>query len=160
MRPKSSPSVTAPSWLVAGRTILLLKDPSKGSEASNYRPVASLNLLWKILSGIFAQKVYKHLEDNDLLPIEQKGRTKRTRGTKDHLMLDKAIFKNCKRRKTNLAKAWVDFKKAYDMAQHSWILETLSMFGIAVNITQLLQNSMPLWKTQLYHGQETLELLT
>ena len=109
-----------------------------------------------MLSGIFAEKVYKHLEDNDLLPIEQKGCKKKTRGTKDHLMLDKGILKNCKRRKTNLAMAWVDFKKAYDMVRHSWILETLSMFGIADNIKQLIQNSMPLWKTQLYHDQENL----
>ena len=65
-----------------------------------------------MLSGIFAEKVYKHLEDNDLLPIEQKGCKKKTRGTKDYLMLDKAILKNGKRRKTNLAMAWVDFKKA------------------------------------------------
>ena len=72
------------------------------------------------------------------LPIEQKGCKKKTRGTKDHLMLDKAILKNCKRRKTNLAMAWVDFKKAYDMVPHSWILETLSMFGIADNIKQLI----------------------
>ena len=71
-------------------------------------------------------------------------------------MLDKAILKNCKRRKTNLAMAWVDFKKAYDMVPHSWILETLSMFGIADNIKQLIQNSMPVWKTQLYHDQENL----
>ena len=31
-----------PSWLVAGRRTLLLKDPSKGSETSNYRPIACL----------------------------------------------------------------------------------------------------------------------
>eukprot|EP00112_Aurelia_sp_Birch-Aquarium-sp1_P003300 Seg1367.7 transcript_id=Seg1367.7/GoldUCD/mRNA.D3Y31 product="Retrovirus-related Pol polyprotein from type-1 retrotransposable element R2" pseudo=true protein_id=Seg1367.7/GoldUCD/D3Y31 len=30
------------------------------------------------------------------------------------------------------------------------------MFGIADNIKQLLQNSMPLWKTQLYHGRNNL----
>ena len=83
-----------PSWLVAGRTTLLLKDPSKGAEASNYRPIACLNLLWKMLSGIFAEKVYKHLEDNDLLPIEQKGCRKKTRGTKDHLIY---IYKAGKR---------------------------------------------------------------
>ena len=30
------------------------------------------------------------------------------------------------------------------------------MFGIADNIKQLLQNSIPLWKTQRYHGRENL----
>ena len=30
------------------------------------------------------------------------------------------------------------------------------MFGIADNIKQLIQNSMPVWKTQLYHDQENL----
>ena len=30
--------------------------------------------------------------------------------------------------------AWIDYRKAYDFVQHSWILECLDMLGIADNV--------------------------
>ena len=32
-------------------------------------------------------------------------------------------------RKKNLAVAWIDYKKAYDMVPHSWVVECLDMVG-------------------------------
>ena len=55
----------------------------------------------------------KHLEE--ILAEEQKGFRRRSRGTKDQLLIDKAILKDCKRRNTNLAMAWIDYRKAYDI---------------------------------------------
>ena len=34
-------------------------------------------------------------------------------------------------RKTNLAMAWIDYMKAYDMVSHSWIMKCLDMIGAA-----------------------------
>ena len=47
---------------------------------------------------------------------------KGSRGTKDQLLVDKAILKKCRRRLTYLSMAWIDYKKAYDMVPHSWIM--------------------------------------
>ena len=33
-----------PEWLTTGRTVLLMKDPTKGNIVSNYRPIACLNI--------------------------------------------------------------------------------------------------------------------
>jgi len=33
--------------------------------------------------------------------------------------------------------AWIDYKKAYDMVTHSWILESMTLVGIAKNIKRL-----------------------
>ena len=41
-----------------------------------------------------------------------------SRGTKDQLSIDKTVLKDCRNRKTNLAMAWIDYKKAYDMVSH------------------------------------------
>ena len=139
-----------PEWLVVGRTILILKDPTKGPDVGNYRPIACLNLLWKALTGIFSEKVYAHLDGNDLLPVEQKGCRKGCLGTKDQLAIDKCVLKNCKRRKTNLNMAWIDYKKAYDMVPHSWIIKTLKMVGVADNIIDFIGKSMIDWKTNLF----------
>ena len=56
-------------------------------------------------------------------------------------------------RKRNVAMAWVDNKKAYDMVPLSWIKECLNMFGIADNIKELLINSMDTWRTELSCGE-------
>ena len=65
-------SAVVPEWMVKGRTVLIQKNSVKGTEASNYRPIACLPLMWKLLTGIFAEKIYIHLLNNNLLPGEQK----------------------------------------------------------------------------------------
>ena len=129
--------------------MLIQKDPAKGTVASNYRPITCLPLMWKLLSGIFAGKIYEHLETNDLLPEEQKGCRKRSRGTKDQLLIDKAVLKEAKRCKRNLSMAWVDYRKAYDLIPHSWLLRILDLTKVAGNIGKLIQNSMGMWQTEL-----------
>ena len=138
-----------PAWMTVGRTSLFMKDPAKGTAADNYKPIACLPLMWKLLTGIFSQKIYTYLEESSLLPDEQKGCRRKSRGTKDQLLIDKMILKDAKRGSKNLAMAWIDYRKAYDMVPHSWLLESLEMFGIAQNLTNLIRTSMPGWKTQL-----------
>lgn len=64
---------------------------------------------------------------------------KNSRGTKDQLLIDKMILKNCRRRKTGLVMVWVDYKNTYDMIPHLFIecmiIDCMNMFGIAENLT-------------------------
>ena len=39
-----------PEWMMKGRTVLIRKDPAKGTVASNYRPIVCLSLMWKLLT--------------------------------------------------------------------------------------------------------------
>ena len=105
--------------------------------------------MWKLMTGVIADSVYKVLEESDILPTEQKGCRKMSRGTKDQLLTDKMILTDCKQRQKNLAMAWVDYKKAYDMVPHSWIIECLKMAQVSQNVTSFLQRSMRNWKTEL-----------
>ena len=114
--------------------MLIQKDPTKGIQANNFRHIACLPIMWKLLTGIMGEKLYQHLERNVLLADEQKGCRKGSRGAKAQLLVDKAILKNCQRRLTNLSMAWIDYKKACDMVPHSWILKCLEMVGGAKNI--------------------------
>ena len=142
-----------PSWMTIGRTVLLMKDPANGNEVGNYRPIACLNIIWKILSGIFSDKTYEHLDQNKILPVEQKGCRKSSRGTKDHLVLDKVILKNCKKRHTNLCMSWIDLP-------HSWIIESMKMFGLADNLVNFIKTSMKDWATELFCNNSHLARLT
>jgi len=113
-------------------------------------------MMWKLLTGIFAEKIYDHLDANSLLPDQQKGCRKRSRGTKDQLLIDKMILKDAKKGQKNLSMAWIDYKKAYDMVPHSWLLEVVDLLGVAGNVAELLASSMMRWKTQLVGGSDVL----
>ena len=139
----------APEWMTTGRTALIQKDQEKGNIPSNYRPITCLPVIWKLLTGIISEELYVYLEETNTLPKEQKGCRRKCRGTKDHLLVDKMIMRNCKRRKTNLSMAWIDYKKAFDMVPHSWIIECLQIYGAAENLITLLSNTMKHWKTTL-----------
>ena len=138
-----------PQWLTFGRTVLCQKDVTKGNAVDNYRPISCLPIMWKLFTGIMSDYLYDFLEKEKLLPEEQKGCRRKTRGTKDQLLIDKAALKDCKRRHTNLAMAWIDYRKAYDMIPHSWIRECLELFGVADNIKRILSSSMKNWKLEL-----------
>ena len=64
-----------------------------------------LSLMRKLLTGIVAEDIYEYLEEERILPDKQKGCHRKSCGTKDQLLIDKAILKDRKRRKTNLAMA-------------------------------------------------------
>ena len=123
-----------PSWLTSGRTSLLQKDRSKSNVACDYRPITCLPLLWKLLTGIIADQIYTHLDHEKLLPEEQKRCRKGSRGTNDLLYSDRAVIKEVKSRSKNVAMAWTDYKKVYDMVPHSWITECLDLFVVAETI--------------------------
>ena len=59
--------------MTKGRTVFIPKDISKGNEASNYRPIKCLPLTWKLLTTIIADEIYGFLENEGILPEEQKG---------------------------------------------------------------------------------------
>ena len=86
-----------PSWMVTGKTLLCVKELEKGNAVANFRPTTCLPLLRKLLTGILAEELYEHLEQANILPWEQKGCRKGSRETKDQLLIDKMIVKNCKK---------------------------------------------------------------
>ena len=62
-----------PNWMVESQTVLIQRDERKGNAVGNYKPIACLNFLWKLLTGFINEKVYDHLNQHKLLLEEQKG---------------------------------------------------------------------------------------
>ena len=84
------------TWLTRGRTSFLQKDKSKGYVASDYSPITCLPLMWKLLTGVIADQICASLDQEKLLPEEQKGFRKGSRGTNDLLYIDRAVMKEVK----------------------------------------------------------------
>ena len=80
----------------------------------------------------------------------------KSRGTKDQLLIDKTILRDCRKRHTNLGMAWVDYKKAYDMVPHFWILESLEPVQLSGNTLGFVKRSTPNWQTELTSCRESL----
>ena len=143
-----------PTWVTYGPTVLCQKDLKRANLAENYRPITCLPLLRKLLTGMIAEETYTYLELEKLLPEEQKGCKRGSRGAKNQLLIDKTVLKDCKKKHTNLSMAWIDYKKAYDFGPHSWINECMEMFGIAENVRNILKASMEPWKLSLTSNGE------
>ena len=138
-----------PTWMTKGKTTLIQKDPEKVNAANNYSPIACLPLMWKLLTSVLAEKVYVHLSEKNVLPDQQKGFRKDSRGTKEQLLIDKQILKHCKKHQSNLTMGWIDYKMAYDMVPHRWMIEAMKIVGITDNIMSVFENSKETWRTKL-----------
>ena len=42
----------------------------------------------------------------------------------------------------NIAVTWIDYKKAYDMVPHSWIVECLGLVWVSEQVKHFLSESM------------------
>ena len=90
---------------------------------------------------------------------EQRRRKKDCYGCKDQLMINNAILGNCKKRTKNLSTAWIDYKKAFDIVPHSWILKCLQMYKMHPVLITFIEQCMSQWKTNmtLVHREGDLE---
>ena len=55
-----------------GRTVLCHKDQRRDNAVANYCPVTCLPLVWKLLTVMIAEEMYDYLEQEKLLPEEQR----------------------------------------------------------------------------------------
>ena len=99
------------------------------------------------------------LEENSILPQEQKGCKRNSYGCKDQLLINKMILENCRKKNRNLSTAWIDYKKAFDRVPHEWILKAIELYKISPIISNFLRTSMTKWQTRflLSHNNGTLK---
>lgn len=143
-----------PQWLTAGNTYLL----SKGHDTKDpkyYRPITCLPTYYKILTAALSDRMYSYLITNTILPAEQKGCKKASRGCKDQLLVSKMVTSIARKYKRNLSLAWVDYKKAFDSVPHTWITTVMDLYGINLTIVNFVKAAMRTWRTQmsLFHSE-------
>ena len=49
----------------------------------------------------------------------------------------------------NLAMAWIDYKRAYDMVPHSWIINILKMNKISREVINFIDKTIKNWRVEL-----------
>ena len=70
--------------------------------------------------------------------------------------MDKQILKHCKKHQRKLEMGWINYKKAFDMVPHGWMIEAMKMVEIAGNVVNLFENSKVTSRTELTTCNESL----
>ena len=116
----------------------------------NYRPITCLSIMYKILTSIVSEKTYPFLDANNIPPSEQKRCKKGFNGCRGQLLINKMLLENSRFSHRNYSTAWVDYRKPFNSAPHTWILKVLPMHKRSLFIIDFLTTSIKKWKTNLY----------
>ena len=128
-----------------------LERPQKGTTPNNYKSITCLPMMWKIPKAQIGE-IYDSLIGRGLFPEEQKGCRKRTREIGKLLYIDQQIFNGSKARQKNVANAWIDNKKTYDMLHQSWIIHCLKMNKISLEVIKFMEKTIETWRMELTTG--------
>ena len=130
--------------LVNGRTVLICKtDPRDSEDPSKYRPIACLNVRYKLLTTWVSDTVGEQIVTNDIITTEQRAMKKGVWGTMDCLMADEVITRWGKLHHKRITTAWIVYQKAFDSIPHkliSWMLNT--------RIVGMITALIPKWRSE------------
>ena len=112
-----------PLWFSTAKSSLIPK-PGEFTSA-NQRPITCLNTLYKWFTSCVLGPMDGHLQEHNLMEIQQRGAKLRCSGTMDNLLIDRAVTQDSRRGKRNISKAWIDVKKAYDSVK--WLVEMMEV---------------------------------
>ena len=129
-----------------GRTVLIPKVVG-ATEPGQFRPMTCLNGCYKAMTR--ALTVILHRAVGTLLPEEQRAGVQGRRGCLDALVVDMTLAKEAKLYKQDLSVAWIDFRKAFDVAPHTWITACLEMVRAPEIVKRRLAKVMGKWATNL-----------
>ena len=98
-----------PTWLSTAKTTLLPKNTDTHI-ARNYRPIALLNMMYKICMSGINMFLTDHVLHNNIITNEQAGGKKGTWGTTEQLLINKTILKEVKNSRRNLLSGSITVK--------------------------------------------------
>jgi hypothetical protein len=135
-------------WLTAGVTLLIPKNENT-EKPKNYRPITCLPTIYKLITSIISKWMQRYIDDQNLMPKEQKGCCRGSKGCKDQLLISKAILQESKCRKKHLCMVGIDYQKAFDRVPHSWIIKSFELIGINNKIISFAKKIMSHWRTRM-----------
>ena len=91
----------------------------------------------------------EHAERNNIWDRSQLGTCSGVLGTIDQLIIDNAIMDEVRGQQRNLAVAFYDYQKAYDMVRHDWMIRVYRWMEVRENVINVITKLMEGWKTKL-----------
>ena len=125
-------------WKLA--TTILIHKKNSTNDPSNFRPIALMSCLYKLLMSILARRMTNHAITNDLLSAEQKS-ARPSEDCYEHAFLLESIVNDARRQPQPLSIAWLDIKNAFGGILHSALLTTLTHMGFPADLVELIRNA-------------------
>ena len=140
-----------PIWFSSVSTILLPKSQITHF-ANNYRPIACLNIQYKLYTNCINTFLTHHTERNYIITQEQVAGKKGVWGATEQLLINKNILKEVKVKRQNLYTVWLDCKKDYDLISHKRLLYALKLAKVPNQLITAVKNLTKSWykKPHLY----------
>ncbi|XP_055380732.1 uncharacterized protein LOC129611562 [Condylostylus longicornis] len=137
---------STPETLCTGLTFMKPKNVTN-SDPLSFRPITCLNTFYKLTTTCITQMVEEHCSKNNIIAEEQKGCRKGSLGCKEQLTIDAVVMKQAIDKKRNIYGAYIDYRKAFDMVPHSWLIEIMKIYKISENIIRFVSHIMSKWST-------------
>ena len=128
-----------PNWLSTSHTVLLLKTKDTHI-AKNYRPIACLNVMYKLYKSCINEFLVDHVHKNNIITQEQAAGKKGVWGTVEQLLINKSIMKEARSMRRNLVTVWPDYRKPFDSIPHDRLLEALRLAKIPQHLITTVKN--------------------
>ena len=137
-----------PKWLSLALTSLLPKN-NETHIPKNYRPIACLNIMYKLFTSCLNLFLTDHVQSNNIITPEQAGGKRIVWGTTEQPLVNKNIMKEVKSLRRSLTTVWLDYKKAFDSVPHSWLIYALKLAKVPLEIINAISNLTNCWYTIL-----------
>ena len=148
-----------PCWLTTTSTVLQPKN-DQTHIAKTYRPIALLNIMYKIYTTYLNTFLNDHLMSNNIITPEQAGGKQGVWRTTEQLLINKTIVSDAKPRRRNLFTVWLDYKKAFDLILHTWLIKALHYAKLPIQLINAIETISQYWYTRVTLNSESQTLTT
>jgi hypothetical protein len=132
---------------------VIITVPKKGdlAECSNYRTIALLSHVGKVLMMVLLERLKAQMEPH--LSEEQAG-FRRDRNTTHQILILRLIAEKAKRKGRHILNCFIDFRKAFDSIKHDVTWATLRSYGVGARLLKILQNICEISQSAVRVGGE------
>ena len=120
--------------------MILVHKKGDKMEPSNYRNIALLNTITKIVTQILGNRLTNWSEANHVL-IEAQSGFRRGRGCNDNIfVLNSLVYMQLRLRRGKLYTVFVDLKRAFDTIKHTLVWKKLFDIGVSGKLIRIIRN--------------------
>ena len=129
-------------------TIILAKN-AETNQTKKYRPMACLNITYKLFTGVLNTFLEDHCTANDIITLEQAGGRKGSWGCIDQLLINKMVMDEVRKYRRDLFVMYFDYRKDFDSISHTWLFEALKLAKVPEHIINVIKTLTKKWSTKV-----------
>ena len=125
------------SWKNA--TTILIHKKESTTDPANFRPIALMSCLYKLLMVVLAKRMTTFSITNDLLSNAQK-KARPSEGCYEHAFILESVLSDARRQPRPLCLAWLDIRNAFGSIPHSVLSTALLRMGFPPDLVRMITN--------------------